>query len=150
MATEIERKFLILSDSYKKHAIERVEIVQGYLSTDVDSTVRIRIRGDHGYITVKTRNVDCSRGEWEYEIPVEDVREMLPACGVHVIEKTRWIVPNNDGLFWEIDEFHGRHQGLTIAEIELPSIETMFTRPSFIGEEVTGEPKYYNSVLSGF
>lgn len=103
-------------------------------------------------LTVKTRNHGCTRNEWEFEIDRNDALEMLENCAGTLIEKTRWCVaatsPQADGLFWEIDEFEGRHKGLTVAEIELPSPETPFEKPDFIGEEVTGNPAYYNSSLS--
>ncbi|MDE6208005.1 MAG: CYTH domain-containing protein [Muribaculaceae bacterium] len=149
MAKEIERKFLTTSDSYKTAAFAHTEIIQGYLSTSPDATVRLRLHDDKAYITVKTRTDGCTRGEWEYEIPHEEALEMLPACGTHLIEKTRWLVAGSNGLTWEVDEFHGRHAGLVVAEIELPSEDSPFERPDFIGAEVTGQPQYYNSVLSG-
>ena len=150
MAKEIERKFLVTDRSYRDKARTHIEIAQGYLSTDPDATVRVRLSGDHAWLTVKSRNHGATRGEWEYQIPVSDAREMLTnCCGAHTIEKTRYIVDNPDGLCWEVDEFHGRHDGLIVAETELPAEDTPFSRPGFVGEEVTGNPAYYNSVLSG-
>ncbi len=147
MSKEIERKFLVTSSSYREAAVDAVELAQGYLNTDPDSTVRVRVAGPRGFITVKSRNIGATRNEWEYEIPVSDAREMLALC-TGVLVKTRYIVPATDGLRWEIDEFHGPLEGLTVAEIELPSEDTRFDRPSFIGREVTGDAAYYNSNLA--
>lgn len=148
MAKEIERKFLVKDDTYKALASGSDEIAQGYISADPDGTVRVRLKGDKAFLTVKTRNRGCIRNEWEYEIPVADAREMLENCRGSIISKTRYYVPAGDGLRWEIDEFHGARQGLTVAEIELPTEGTAFAIPPFIGDEVTGNPAYYNSSLS--
>ncbi len=148
MAQEIERKFLVNGIGYKKSATGCRSIVQGYLSTDTDAVVRLRIAGNEAFITVKSRNRGAVRGEWEYAVPVDDAREMLGLCGSRVIEKTRWLVPAGNGLTWEVDEFGGRHAGLTVAEIELPAEDTPLPPlPDFIGEEVTGDVRYYNSQL---
>lgn len=151
MAKEIERKFLVISDSFIKNAVSSREISQGYLCTNPDATVRVRISGPDAWLTVKSRNHGAARGEWEYPVPVDDARSMLAeCCAGRSLEKTRYIVPAaEEGLKWEIDVFHGRHEGLVVAEIELLSEDTPFTRPPFIGEEVTGNPRYYNSVLIG-
>lgn len=150
MAKEIERKYLVVNDSYRRLATSAIDLAQGYLSTDVDSTVRVRVAGEKAWITIKGRNCGASRKEWEYSIPTEDARAMLAeCCKGHLIEKTRYIVDAGKGLRWEVDVFHGRHEGLVVAEIELPTEDTPYTLPSFIGEEVTGNPAYYNSVLSG-
>ncbi len=147
MAKEIEKKFLVRSRSYRDVASGRHSIVQGYLSRDKDATVRIRILDDRAYITIKGRNQGIVRDEWEYSIPVGDAHDMLSRCAKGtVIEKTRYIVPCGK-LYWEIDEFHGSHSGLTVAEIELPDEATPFELPDFIGEEVSGDPRYYNSNL---
>ena len=149
MAKEIERKFLVNDDSFKNLAVAKKIIAQGYLNTDPDATVRVRVSGDRAMLTVKSRNIGAVRGEWEYEIPVEDAMEMLRACcGKRLIEKVRYIVPAENGMKWEVDEFGGRHSGLILAEIELPDENTPFARPPFIGEEVTGDAAYYNSTLS--
>lgn len=149
MATEIERKFLVTNSSYRSLSVSSHYICQGYLSTDADATVRVRISGDRAWITVKSRNVGAVRGEWEYEIPAADARAMMEACcGSRMIEKTRYVVDAGAGLRWEVDEFHGRHSGLVVAEIELPAADTPFSKPDFIGEEVTGRPEYYNSALA--
>ncbi|MCM1067190.1 MAG: CYTH domain-containing protein [Muribaculaceae bacterium] len=149
MATEIERKFLVAGSSYRELAESSMEMLQGYLSTDADSTVRVRVCADRAWLTVKSRNVGAVRGEWEYEVPAADARAMLAACcGSRLIEKTRYIVDAGGGLRWEVDEFHGRHSGLVVAEIELPAEDTPFEKAPFIGEEVTGRPEYYNSSLA--
>lgn len=149
MAKEIERKFLVKDHSYKELAFSRREISQGYLSTDADATVRVRICDGEAWLTVKSRNRGATRGEWEYPVPVEDARAMLAeCCGTRVIEKTRWCVDAGDDLCWEVDEFHGRHAGLVVAELELPSEATPFVKAPFAGDEVTGRPEYYNSSLA--
>lgn len=145
---EIERKFLVVNDSYLAKAESAEEISQGYLSTDPDRTVRVRIYGNRGFLTVKTRNAGATRHEWEYEIPKDDARQMLCKAATGIVEKTRYVVPAENGLFWEVDVFRGRHEGLVVAEIEIPEVDTCFSLPSFIGEEVTGNPRYYNSNLS--
>ncbi len=147
MAKEIERKFLVMNSKYKELATDSCDMAQGYLSTDIDATVRVRISGDGALITVKSRNRGAVRDEWEYAIPVDDARQMLAICKGNVIEKTRYYVPEGE-LTWEIDEFHGVHSGLVVAEIELPDADYPVTFPSFVGKEVTGDPRYYNSTLS--
>ncbi|MDE6854675.1 MAG: CYTH domain-containing protein [Muribaculaceae bacterium] len=148
MATEIERKFLVRDMSFMSLATSATELAQGYLSTDADATVRVRTCGDRAWLTVKSRNHGATRDEWEYPVPVEDALQMLErCCADRKIVKTRYIVDAGDGLCWEIDVFHGRHEGLIVAEIELPAADTAFSRPDFIGREVTGDPAYYNSVL---
>ena len=120
MAKEIERKFLVADDSYRSMAIYKSEIVQGYLSINPDATVRVRINGDKAFITVKSRNVGAVRKEWEYPVDPAEARQMLETCcQSRLIVKTRHVVPAENGLKWEIDEFHGELDGLTIAEIEL-------------------------------
>lgn len=147
MAKEIERKFLVTGTSYRDMAVDRHEIAQGYLSRDIDATVRVRIVDEKAFLTVKGRNHGVVRDEWEYAIPVNDAVAMLDRCvSGHVIRKTRYIVPSGS-LRWEIDEFHDCHAGLVVAEIELPSPDAEFTKPVFIGEEVSGNPAYYNSNL---
>lgn len=146
MAKEIERKFLVSGD-FDAYVTEHHRIAQGYLNTDPDRTVRVRLLDDRGYITVKGRNEGCVRCEWEYEIPSADAAEMLGICNGG-IEKIRNIIPAGNGLVWEVDVFGGRHKGLVVAEIELPSADTPFARPEWLGEEVTGDPAYYNSTLA--
>lgn len=144
MGKEIERKFLVKDCSYKKEATGIVEIKQGYLSSNSEAVVRVRIKGHKGYLTVKSLTIGIVRSEWEYEIPVEDAEEMLKLCKPgSIIEKHRY----NCGR-WEIDEFHGRFEGLVIAEIELESDEEHIELPEYVGEEVTGQKEYYNSVMS--
>lgn len=150
MAKEIERKFLVTDSSYRDVASESHEITQFYLSTNPDRTVRVRIMDDHAFITVKTRNKGSVRNEWEFEINSVQAREILHETGSaeNCISKIRYIVPAGEpGLCWEVDEFKGKHNGLVVAEIELPSPDTGFNLPSFIGEEVTGKKEYYNSSL---
>lgn len=148
MSIEIERKFHVINSSYRSLAIAKIDISQAYLCTDPDATVRLRIFGEHASITIKGRSVGACRGEWEYQIPLQDALDMLTACcGNRKLEKTRYIVDAGNGLRWEIDEFHGRHEGLVIAEIELPAEDTSFDKPLFIGDEVTGDTRYYNSNL---
>ena len=146
MAKEIERKFLVSGD-FEPFVYHRSHIAQGYLCSDPDRTVRIRVRDDRGFITVKTRNDGCSRNQWEYEIPVADACEMLAACETG-IDKTRCLIDAGDGLTWEVDVFAGANSGLVVAEIELPGVDTPFARPSWLGMEVTGDERYYNSSLA--
>lgn len=147
MAKEIERKFLVANDVFFSMASRSVDIEQGYLCTDPDSTVRVRIKGDEAFITVKSRNYGATRNEWEYSIPVSDAREMMECCR-GVIKKRRFLVPY-DGLVWEVDVFGGRHSGLVVAEVEIGSEDVRLSLPPFVGEEVTSDPRYYNSVLAG-
>jgi len=148
MAQEIERKFLVKGD-YKKYVSKETKIVQGFLSTVPERTVRVRIKGDKGYLTIKGigNKSGASRYEWEKEISIEDAKSLLAICEPGVIDKTRFIVKADGDLVFEVDEFYGENEGLTVAEIELPSEDTEFTKPSWLGEEVTGQVKYYNSML---
>lgn len=146
MALEIERKFLVKNSDYKTVSHRNEFISQGYLNTDADRTVRVRVRGEQGFITIKSRNHGAVRGEWEYAIPVEDAMELLALCP-HTLSKKRWYV-HHDGHVWEIDEFTGRHTGLTLAEVELCDAEENISIPDFIDCEVTGDQRYYNSTLS--
>ena len=149
MAQEIERKFLVAGD-FKQAAGNAVRITQGYLSSVPERIVRVRVKGEKGFITVKGIGNDtgASRFEWEKEIPVEDVKELLKICEPGVIDKTRYLVKNTDGKHvWEIDEFYGDNDGLTVAEIELADENEPFDKPEWLGEEVTGDPKYFNSML---
>ena len=147
MAQEIERKFLVRGD-FKSEVTKATRITQGYLSSVPERTVRVRIKGDKGYITVKGIGSDsgASRFEWEKEIPVEDVRELLKICEPGVIDKTRYLVPAGRHTF-EVDEFYGDNEGLVVAEVELSSEDEEFVRPEWLGEEVTGDARYYNSML---
>lgn len=150
MGVEIERKYLVKDESYKAMAAASVKIEQGYLSADPRATVRLRISAwsegaEHAFITVKSKNVGAARGEWEYEIPVDDARQMMPLC-CRKLEKTRYAVPFG-GYTWEVDAFAGKLSGLVVAEVELPSVDVSPALPPFAGEEVTGDPAYYNSNL---
>lgn len=145
---EIERKFLVLDESYKEQAIACYSIKQGYLSRVPERVVRVRTKGDKGFITIKGKstNSGLSRFEWEHEIAVVEAEELLKLCEKGVIEKCRYIVPVGNHVF-EVDEFHGELQGRVLAEVELQSIDEVFERPSWLGEEVTGNPAYYNSTM---
>lgn len=148
MGKEIERKFLVTDKSFMDSAIEAKRICQGYLSVDPDATVRVRISDDKAFLTVKGRNEGAVRDEWEYPLPLRDAEEMLDrCCGERRLDKTRYIVPYGERT-WEVDEFRGRLAGLTVAEIELDSADDSVELPGFAGREVTGDPRYYNSMLS--
>ena len=149
MAQEIERKFLVLDNSYKGFATAHSHIRQAYISSTGGRTVRVRIRDDRAYITIKGPSADggLSRYEFETEIPVTDAEELMQIAEPGVIDKTRWIVPTSSGLVFEVDEFHADNEGLVIAEIELSRPDEPFTRLPFIGLEVTGDRRYYNSHL---
>ena len=145
---EIERKYLVTSDSYKQMAVARYHICQGYISREKTGTVRIRITDDKAYLTIKGKPAagHFARYEWEKEIDVQEAKELMQLCQGTIIDKTRWIVPAaEDGLKWEVDEFHGKHEGLTLAEIELTSEEQEVEKPDFVGEDVTSNPRYYNA-----
>lgn len=146
MGLEIEKKYLVVDNSYKKLATSNIEIRQGYLSRVTERTVRIRIYGEEGKLTVKGKTEGMTREEFEYSIPLSDARLMMRLCEGPIVEKTRWIVPY-EGFIWEIDEFHGQHEGLTLAEVELKSATENPFLPPFIGLEVTGDARYYNSRL---
>ena len=146
MPKEIERKFLVVSDEYKSSP--RKYYKQGYLSVEPDKTVRVRVVGDKGYLTVKGRNNGISRAEYEYEIPAADANDMLDnLVKTGVIEKWRYVCVV-DGKVWEVDEFLGDNAGLVVAEIELQSEDEPFTKPAWAGDEVSGDARYYNSSLS--
>lgn len=147
---EIERKYLVRDMSFREMATERRHIEQGYLSRKPEATVRVRIADDKAYITVKGRNEGAVRDEWEYQIPVDDARLMLERCSEGAaIAKTRYVVPYA-GFTWEVDVFEGALQGLIVAEIELPDADAVFAVPPFVGDEVTGDPRYFNSNLTTF
>ena len=147
MAQEIERKFLVKGD-FKQYSPKATRITQGYLSSVPERTVRVRIKGDKGFITIKGigNASGASRFEWEKEIPVSEVEQLLAICEPGVIDKTRYLVKSGDKTF-EVDEFYGENEGLILAEIELSSEEESFTKPEWLGPEVTGDSKYYNSML---
>ncbi len=146
---EIERKFLVKDRSFERMATGVKRIAQGYLSRDPQRTVRIRICNDKGFITIKGEgdSLGMSRFEWEKEIALQEAQALLRLCLPVVIEKERYIVPF-EGLTFEVDVFHGKHEGLVVAEVELESTEQKVTLPSFIGQEVTGNKRYYNAYLS--
>ncbi|NOR88261.1 MAG: CYTH domain-containing protein [Bacteroidales bacterium] len=147
MAQEIERKFLI-KGNYKKEVFKETRITQGYLSSVPERTVRVRVKGEKGFITIKGKGNDsgASRYEWEKEIPVSEVNELLQLCEPGIIDKTRSLVKAGIHTF-EVDEFYGDNEGLTVAEVELSSEDEVFVKPEWLGEEVTGDVKYYNSML---
>jgi CYTH domain-containing protein len=146
MNLETERKFLVTSDAYRTGAIG-IEIAQGYLCTDPGRTVRARLYGDKGFLTIKGRG-DITRAEFEYAIPADDARHLLEhLCHQPVLTKHRYRIPHA-GWIWEVDEFHGANEGLVVAEIELPDPNTRFERPPWVGREVTGDIRYFNSRLS--
>ncbi len=146
---EIERKFLVKNDDYKLQSSRYHHIIQAYLSRDPARTVRIRIKDATAYITIKgaSNTSGTTRFEWEKEIPVAEARELIRLAEPGVIEKVRYIVPANNLLFFEVDEFLGEHEGLVVAEIELPDENTPFDKPEWLGEEVTGQSQYYNSSM---
>lgn len=146
---EIERKFLVASQDYKKEATAQNRIVQGFLNTHPERTVRVRIYGNKAFLTVKgiANTSGTTRSEWEKEIPVKEAQLLLPLCEKGVIEKIRYEIKSEKHLF-EVDEFLGENKGLVVAEIELQSENEGFIKPDWLGKEVTGETKYYNSQLS--
>ncbi|MBP1542014.1 MAG: CYTH domain-containing protein [Prevotella sp.] len=148
MALEIERKFLVLDDSYKHEAFSKSRIRQGYICSERGRTVRIRIRDSRAYITIKGPSLDggLSRYEFEQEIPLDDAEQLLTLCEPGIIDKTRWLVKSGSHTF-EIDEFHGDNAPLVMAEVEMKSASEMPLMPHFIGTEVTGDRRYYNSQL---
>ena len=146
MPFEIEHKYLVVNDSYEKMASKAVEIRQGYLSRVPERTVRVRTKGDRGYLTVKGKNSGDVRLEFEYEVPYSDALEMLKLCEAGILHKTRYFV-EYEGLTWEIDKYHGSREGLTVAEVEIPESGYKYALPPFVGKNVTGDPAYYNSNL---
>ena len=147
MAEEIERKFLVKSDDWRSQVRKSTGFHQGYLCTDTDRNVRIRTKGDKAMLTVKGKAEGIKRLEFEYEIPMDEAREMLESlCLPTVIQKTRHLV-DHAGLVWEIDEFDGANQGLIVAEVELESEDQEVDLPSWVGDEVTEDPKYLNANL---
>lgn len=146
MGKEIERKFLVVGDEWKSLGTG-TRMQQGYLSTDPERVVRVRLEGDEATLTIKGRSVGATRGEWEYAIPKIDAEEMLAQlCMRPLIEKTRYRIMQH-GMLWEVDEFLGDNAGLVVAEIELTSEDQTFVKPSWVGEEVTHDARYYNANL---
>lgn len=149
MAQEIERKFLVKGDAYKALAFNHSSIAQGYIVSNGGRTVRVRIRDDRGYLTIKgASNADgLSRYEFETEISLADANELMALCEPGIVLKTRWLVRAADGHVFEVDEFEGDNEGLVMAELELKSEDETFEKPDFIGKEVTGDRRFYNSHL---
>lgn len=147
MAQEIERKFLVCGE-FKSQSYAHSRICQGYLCSDPVRTVRVRLRDGRGYLTIKggSDEAGISRYEWEHEIEAEDARRLLELCLPGMIDKTRYLVRSGRHVF-EVDEFHGQNQGLVVAEVELSAVDEPFEKPSFLGREVTGDRRYYNSQL---
>lgn len=145
MAIEIERKFLVVGESWR--SAPAVFYSQGYLSSDKTRTVRVRIAGEQAFLTVKGVTQGMSRAEFEYAIPPADARELLLMCEQPLIEKYRRKIIYA-GFVWEVDDFLGENQGLIVAEIELPSEDTLFTKPEWAGQEVTADARYFNSNLA--
>lgn len=146
MAIEIERKFLVKSDAWREGpAGER--IVQGYLCRDEERTVRVRIKGEKGFLTIKGSSEGIARKEFEYEIPREEAEELLQICVPPLLDKVRY-ERRCGGHLWEIDEFAGENKGLIVAEIELEDEATEFEKPDWLGEEVSDDPRYYNACLA--
>ena len=147
MAKEIEHKFTVKSDKYKSLATPTL-YRQGYIPTTNGMTVRVRIAGEKGFVTFKDKTIGMSRNEFEYEIPVQEAKQMLDTmCDKPQIEKYRYVIPAEQGLKWEVDEFLGDNAGLVVAEIEVPAEDTKFSLPEWIDKEVTGDKKYNNSQL---
>lgn len=146
MGVEIERKFLVTGDAWRTLGTP-VLLRQGYLSLDPARTVRVRIEGEQGVLTIKGKNSGATRGEWEYPIPLTDATELLDTlCGTPLVEKYRTRVTVGNHV-WEVDEFLGSNQGLLVAEIELDAEDELFLLPDWAGAEVTGDKRYYNSSL---
>ncbi|MDD2595659.1 MAG: CYTH domain-containing protein [Bacteroidales bacterium] len=147
MAQEIERKFLV-AGNFKNEVTKATRITQGYLCSIPERTVRVRVKGEKGYITIKGIGNDsgANRFEWEKEIPVSEVQDLLKICEPGVIDKTRYLVPAGRHTF-EVDEFYGDNDGLVVAEVELSEENEEFIKPAWLGKEVTGDVKYYNSML---
>ena len=151
MNIETEKKFLVKDDGYKAQAVRSYRIRQGYLAHDSGRTVRVRIRDDEGFLTIKGPSIiSGSRPEWEKEISLQDAEDLFLLCKPGSVDKTRWIVPASGrvGRYFEVDEFHGENEGLVMAEIELGSPDEPFDRPSWLGEEVTDDRRYYNGYLA--
>ncbi|MFK8058753.1 MAG: CYTH domain-containing protein [Polaribacter sp.] len=149
MSIEIERKFLVKNDSFKKESHQKKHIKQGYLNSDKNRTVRIRIADDKAFLTIKGKSnkTGTTRFEWEKKIDILEAEELLLLCEPTIIEKTRFLVKKEEHIF-EIDEFYGDNKGLIIAEIELQNEKEVFLKPDWLGKEVTGTLDYYNSKLS--
>ena len=153
MQIETERKFLVTDDGYKSEAVTSYRIRQGYLAHDSGRTVRVRIRDDQGFLTIKGPSMVLgSRPEWEKEISLQEAEDLFGMCKPGRVDKTRWIVPAKQpgraGRCFEVDEFHGENEGLVMAEIELGNLDEPFESPSWLGREVTDDERYYNGYLA--
>jgi len=147
MSIEIERKFLIINDNWKHLPSQKADYTQGYFATNKDCSIRVRVTEDAASINIKSATLGIYRSEFDYPIPVEDARELLETLCIHpLIEKTRYKIQDNNHV-WEVDVFSGENEGLIVAEIELKSIDEEFTKPDWIGEEVSDDPRYYNVCL---
>ena len=147
MATEIERKFLLNDNSWKEFAGEGTKYSQGYLVGSKQASVRVRIQGDKAFLNVKSATIDITRQEFEYEVPLADAQEMLETlCEKPLISKTRYHL-NHENHVWEIDVFDGENNGLVVAEIELADKNEVFSKPTWLGEEVSDDARYYNTCL---
>ena len=146
---EIERKFLVTSDAFKSDALRKNQIAQGYLNSTPERTVRVRIKGNTGYLTIKGKSNETglSRFEWEKEIPLAEAKALILLCEKGIIEKIRYEVQVGKHLF-EVDEFFGENEGLLLAEVELQSESEFFEKPNWLGNEVTQDQRYYNSYIS--
>ncbi len=148
MAIEIEHKFLLANDDWRKHVSRSVKYRQGYLSSQASSSIRVRISNEHAWLNIKSATIGTHRHEYEYEIPLTDADEILTnLCRKPLIEKTRYFVTHDQHL-WEIDEFEGDNEGLIVAEIELDVIGRSFSKPLWLGQEVTEDLRYYNNNLA--
>lgn len=147
---ETERKFLVRSDAFEAEAVAKHRLCQGYIACEGGNSVRVRIDDGKGILTVKGPGnaAGISRSEWETEIPLGDAEALLGLCRSRRIEKTRYIIPAGNGRKWEVDRFYGENEGLVLAEIELGSADETFESPAWLGEEVTGDVRFYNSYLS--
>ena len=149
---ETERKFLVVGE-YKLQAYNATRIQQGYIASGNGRTVRVRIRGDKGYLTIKGPSglAGLTRYEFDTEIPLDDARDLMQICEPGIIDKTRFLVKSPDGRHvWEIDEFYGDNEGLVLAEVELSSEDEHFLKPDFVGREVTGDRRFYNSHMRNY
>ena len=147
MGTEIERKFLVQDDSWRARVSSARQLRQGYLAIDGGNTVRVRTDGQRAWLTVKGRGEGISRPEFEYEVPAGEADDMLALCRGRLVEKTRHLVECH-GHTWEVDEFRGANAGLTVAELELDDDTAVFSKPAWLGEEVTTDPRYLNASLA--
>lgn len=147
MAQEIERKFLVVDDSWREHIVKTIDYRQGYMSNTERASVRVRVAAGQAHLNIKSATLGVERLEYEYPLPEADAHEMLDKlCDKPLIEKTRYYV-EDAGHTWEVDVFAGDNAGLIVAELELPSADTPFNQPAWLGEEVSHDPRYYNVML---